>query len=141
LTAILEIKQLGENIRKNIANSRYKAVEISEKLEVDNSTISMWMSGKRTPTIRNLIELSKVLNIGLSSLFVNIGNESLSEEQHQIIQLLPKLNKKQVLAVLDIVKSMQPPPGLEEIIETVSELSEEQQKALMTFAKAKSKNG
>jgi len=139
LTADLDkhIKQIGENIRDSIAKSNYKAIEISQKLGVDNSTISMWMSGKRTPTIKNLIELSRVLQIDISTFLFNVGEPFLSKEHQEIIKILTKLKSSQVMALLEITKSMLPPPDLQEIIKIFSNLTAKQKKALIEFVDLK----
>jgi len=130
------LSKLGENIRYAINISNYKPIEVAKLLNVDRSAVSLWVSGKRTPTAKNIIELAKILKIDIAILWSGVATVETSEQQKKLLFLSNKLSKSQLELVNGIIESMLPPPEIQEIVETISDLNSEQQKALLAFAKS-----
>jgi len=58
----------GESIKKIREEKGFSQEELAKKLDVAQSTIGMWESGKRTPKLDELNRLSRVLNITINRL-------------------------------------------------------------------------
>jgi len=124
-----------QNIRSAIEKSKYKPSEIARLLDMHKSTVSMWMNGKRVPTAKNLIELANVLNIDVTSLWDNVDeSKPKTTTKKRLLQMIDKLNDEQIGAISVVIKSMMPPPEIEEILSSVKSLDDEQQKAITTLA-------
>ncbi len=65
-------------------NAKMSQKELAEQLNVSQSTIAMWESGKNTPAYNSLIELTAIFNVSLDSL---VGNSS-----DMIIKSIPVFN-------------------------------------------------
>ena len=58
----------GESIKKIREEKGFSQEELAKKLDVAQSTIGMWESGRRTPKLDELNRLSRVLNITINRL-------------------------------------------------------------------------
>jgi len=132
----ISLKILKRNIGNKIINSGFKQVEIAQKLNISNSTVSKWISGELTPTAKNLIELARVIKVDVADFWKDVDTLGGSSESRELFMLHNRLDKKQLGAVLLMIRSMLPEPEEEEIIETVKALNVEQKKALIDFAKS-----
>jgi len=100
------LKQLADSIRQHIGASTYSPAEVARALDVDKSAISRWMNGQRTPTVQNLIELAKLLEIEITELWN--GEEVLpaTPEQRLMIELMSKMTAEQQEAFLAMAKTL-----------------------------------
>jgi len=130
------LKALGNNINKAIIGSNYKQIEIAEKLGVTRSTISRWVKGDRIPTASNLIKLAKLLKIDVVEFWQNIETADISPSYRKLLKLLNELPEHKIIAVLEVVKSMLPPPETQKLLEKISQLTDEKRKAIFTLADA-----
>jgi len=130
-----KLNRIIQNIRAAVEKSPHKPSEIAKLLNMHKSTISMWVNGKRVPTAKNLIELANVLNIDVISLWEDVDNlKPRTATKKHLLKMIDKLNDEQINAISTVVKSMIPPPKVEEIISSVKSLDNEQQKAITTLA-------
>lgn len=58
----------SDNLRQLRKEQRLSQQELANKLEVAQSTVGMWESGKRTPKLYEINRLAKVLNVTVSRL-------------------------------------------------------------------------
>jgi len=134
LSVNFELSILKENLNKAITDSNFKPADIAKKLKISRSAISRWMSGDMFPSTKNLIELSKLLEVDIKYFWQNIDTDNLSDAHKKIITSLHQLKEPQKLALLEIIKSMTPPPKEQKLIDKISKLSDEKLKAIMTLA-------
>lgn len=69
-----------ENLRKIRKEKRLSQQELADKLDIAQSTVGMWESGKRTPKLDEINRLAKILNVTINRL---VGKE---ERQVEIIK-------------------------------------------------------
>jgi len=85
------------------------------------------------------IELAKILNIDVADFWKHLDTTNISSEYKQLLNLLNQLTEKQIIAVLEIVKSMLPAPELRDFLNEVSQLDAEQRKAVVTLVRSSNK--
>ena len=56
-------------IRKS---KRYTQQYVADKVGVEQSAVAMWETGKSAPTMKNLLKLAEVLEIGLDELAASL---------------------------------------------------------------------
>jgi len=136
LVKINQLQLLGKNIHKLISSSKYKQTEIAKKLGVGDSTISKWVKGERTPTASNLIELARTLNVDITIFWQDVDTLEFSVIDKQLSETLDKLDDKQKAVLLEVAKSMLPPPEMADFLNKISQLSEVKKRALLTLAES-----
>lgn len=62
-------KTLAKNIRHLLTMDGKKQVELARGLGVSDSSVSGWLSGRRTPTIEQSAEIAEFFGVSLSALF------------------------------------------------------------------------
>lgn len=67
----------------------YSQQELSEKLSVSRSAISMYESGKREPDYETLEELADFFNVNMSTLLGKSDAENIKPNAHSGIELNP----------------------------------------------------
>ena len=101
-------KQL--RLRKNLTQ-----IELSEKLNVTQATISKWEKGKSIPDIMMLKTLAKFFNVSIEYLLDNeeqanepkIGEvQTYSEKQKELLPLIQMLNDRQCQRTHDYLSGM-----------------------------------
>ena len=60
------------NIRKIIKEKRIRQTEICEALEINESVLSLIISGKRKPNQKRLRALAKYLKVSIKDLYPNV---------------------------------------------------------------------
>jgi len=101
-----KLRQLADNIRRYITASTYRPAEIARTLGVDKSAISRWMSGERTPTAQNLIELADLLQIEVTDLWGSEKTLPKTPEQRLMIDLMRKMTSIQQETFLAMAKTL-----------------------------------
>lgn len=59
-----------------LVETRKKSKWLAEQLGKDVSTISQWTNNKRQPSLENLFNISKILNVDIRDLLISTKNES-----------------------------------------------------------------
>ena len=80
----------SDALKHHRKNAKLSQKELAEQLNVSQSTIAMWESGKNTPEYNSLIELTTIFNVSLDSL---VGNSS-----DMIIKSIPVFSDDCVLS-------------------------------------------
>ena len=100
------IYEIGKKIKTLRKQKGLTQAELAEKINVDSKYISRLETGISVASIATMIKISKALDIQLSDIFV-VESE---QEKNKIIELinlkLPKINIKELNAVLDIVSGL-----------------------------------
>ena len=77
---------------------------LAEKLNVKQSTVAMWETGKSVPTMKNMIAISEILNVDVSVLFKSFPkSRKINEERRWIAK---KDKKGTIEALTDIIKCL-----------------------------------
>lgn len=100
------IYEIGKKIKTLRKQKGLTQAELAEKINVDSKYISRLETGISVASIATMIKISKALDIQLSDIFV-VESE---QEKNKIIELinlkLPKINIKELNAILDIVSGL-----------------------------------
>lgn len=59
-----------------LVETRRKSKWLAEQLGKDVSTISQWTNNKRQPSLENLFNISKILDVDIRDLLMSTKNES-----------------------------------------------------------------
>ena len=97
----------------------YSQQELSEKLSVSRSAISMYEAGKREPDYATLEEIADFFNVNMSTLLGKTENEKimptlsgeatkqeqpvLSEKRQAALEIIEKLSDAQIDAILKLL--------------------------------------
>lgn len=90
------------NIKLLRQNARLTQIDLSQKMDTDQSTISKWELGKCLPDVPTLLKLADFFNVSLDFVlgrkndneFCKQGNE-LTEKQKELLPLIQMLNDRQ----------------------------------------------
>lgn len=85
---------ISDKIKELRNRSNMSQVKLSKALNVSRSTVNAWEMGISMPTIKYVIEMSKIFNT-TADYILEINNENLLN--------LSDLSKKQIKAILDII--------------------------------------
>ena len=97
------LKVLARRIDALVRSSPYSPAEISRLLNVDRSAVSRWMNGDRTPTMKNLLELSELLNVEMGSLWTGPEAMPATPEQKAVMERMASMTAEQQQAFLALV--------------------------------------
>lgn len=80
--------------------------EVAQRLDLDESTVSLWMNGKRTPRVENLQRLASVLGIEVAELWQ--GEEVLpaTPAQRAMVEEMSAMSPAQQEALLALARTM-----------------------------------
>lgn len=101
-------KQL--RLKKNLTQ-----IELSEKLNVTQATVSKWEKGKSIPDIMMLKTLAKFFNVSIEFLLDNEEHanepkisevQTYSEKQKELMPLIQMLNDRQCQRTYDFISGM-----------------------------------
>lgn len=85
---------ISDKIKELRNRSNMSQVKLSKALNVSRPTVNAWEMGISMPTIKYVIEMSKIFNT-TTDYILEINNENLLN--------LSDLSKKQIKAILDII--------------------------------------
>lgn len=80
--------------------------EVAQRLGLDESTVSLWMNGKRTPRVENLQKLAAELDVEMSELWQ--GEEVLpaTPAQRAMVEEMADMSQAQQEALLALARAM-----------------------------------
>ena len=94
----MEFKNTFDSQMKRLGLSNY---QLSKDTGISDSLIGYWRSGKRKPTLDNLIILAKYFNVTLDYLVfggentsIMLGTDSLSNDERELIETYNKLDRR-----------------------------------------------
>ena len=96
---------LAHNIRRYIEASAYSPTEVARALGVDKSAVSRWMSGGRTPTVQNLMDLARLLEIEIADLWNGPEAIPATPEQRAMMDRMSRMTPEQQQAMLALAAS------------------------------------
>lgn len=98
------LEALAKRIEALVKASPYKPAELSRLVEVDRSSVSKWMSGERTPTMKNLYDLAEALGIEMTEIWDGPESMPATPEQKLVndrMRGMSPVQQQAVLALLD----------------------------------------
>lgn len=97
------LKRLAARIGALIGASPYSSSDIAREIGVDKSSVSRWISGSRTPTVQNLIDLAALLGVEQSALWEGPQVMPATPEQRLIVEKMKGMTVEQQQALLAFV--------------------------------------
>lgn len=97
------LKRLAARIGSLVDASPYTAADVARELGVDKSSVSRWISGSRTPTVQNLIDLAALLGVEQSALWEGPQVLPATPEQRLIVEKMKGMTVEQQQALLAFV--------------------------------------
>lgn len=80
--------------------------DLAEKIGRDESTVSLWMSGKRTPRMKNLQELARAMGVEMAELWSGPEAVPVTAAQAAVLEEMSHLDETQQEAIAALVRSM-----------------------------------
>lgn len=99
------LQLLADRIRTLIKASPYSQTAVADHLGVDRSAVSRWMSGERTPTLQNLIDLAALLRVELTDLWTGPETMPATPEQRAMLDRMGQMTPEQQQALLALAAS------------------------------------
>jgi transcriptional regulator with XRE-family HTH domain len=96
---------LAQQLRSALQQSGTTARELASRIGLDESTVSLWLSGQRTPRIKNLEKIAATLGIGLADLLAS-SQFDLSPSQQSVVEDMAAMSDHLQQAVAAIVSSI-----------------------------------
>lgn len=103
------LELLAARLRKARDDAQASHGYIAQNLDVDESTVSRWMNGSRTPTVKNLIELAELLGIEMTDLWDGPEVLPATAEQRMVVEAMKGLDAAQQQAILALISTMKSP--------------------------------
>jgi len=107
------LKKIGNNpISKNLARilsepSLADNLELIEKeTGLSKMTVRHWISGHRKPQLANLQKIADLFHFDIYILFDNPTEEELLPEQKEIMEMIARIRKKDVLEAIRTIARM-----------------------------------
>lgn len=94
------LQALADKIRALVEASPYKPADIARLIDVDKSAVSRWISGERTPTMQNLIDLADLLGVEMAELWTGPDVMPATQEQRMMVELMRGMTQQQQQAWL-----------------------------------------
>ena len=101
-----QIATLAARIRALIEASDFTQAEIGRALGVDKSTVNKWMTGGRTPTMQNLIELAELLGVDMREIWEGPEAIPTTPEQRLMVEQMARMTPEQQQAFLAMAATM-----------------------------------
>lgn len=100
-----------DNLRRLRKAAGFLQSELAERLGVSKSTVSMWETGERTPTLETLEAIADVLNVSMAELWgtaplpVAMDGSGLTAEEMELIEAFRAASPEKRAALLILAKS------------------------------------
>lgn len=106
MTIDTRLAELAATLKRLIESSSYKPADVARELSVDRSVVGRWMTGERTPTMKNLIELADLLGVEMTDIWQ--GEEAIpsTPEQRLMVERMRAMSAEQQQAFLAMAASL-----------------------------------
>ncbi len=98
---------IGKNISLLLTRSGKDARWLSGEVDVDESTVSLWISGKRTPTVKNLEKICAALNAEMHEVWYGPQAMPATAEAQVLLNIANGLAPERLQALLAIAKTLE----------------------------------
>ena len=99
---------LSANIEAAILKGGFSQRGLADAIGVHESTISLWISGKRTPGMKNLEKLAKAMGLEARDLWSGPEAMPATAAQKAVLDDMNQLDPTQQEIVAALVRSMRP---------------------------------
>lgn len=100
------LQLLADTIKASIDASTYTPAEVARAIGVDKSAVSRWMSGERTPTLQNLIDLAELLGVEMRDLWDGAHATPATPEQKAMLARMANMTPEQQQAFLALAATL-----------------------------------
>jgi transcriptional regulator with XRE-family HTH domain len=100
------LQKLANRINQLVNGSPYTMADIARLIGVDRSAVSRWLTGARTPTVQNLVDLAAVLQVEVRELWDGPEAVPATPEQKAMIERMGAMTPEQQQAFLALAESM-----------------------------------
>jgi transcriptional regulator with XRE-family HTH domain len=100
--------KLADKLNEAITGSGMTARAVAERIGVHESTVSLWMSGGRTPRVKHLEKLAQVLGMELAELWAGPEAVPATAEQAAMVDEMAHLTVEQQQILLATARAMRP---------------------------------
>lgn len=100
------LEALATRLRKARDDAQVSNGYIAQHLGVDESSVSRWMNGGRTPTVKNLMELAELLGVEMTELWEGEQVLPATPEQRIVVEAMRDLDATQQQALVALISSM-----------------------------------
>ena len=97
------VMTMGALIRKARLSKGMTLEQVGKPFGISPSAVSQWESGDTSPEIERFGQLARLLGVTIDYLF---GEEGLTDEQRQLINLLPDLPEEEAQRLLTIGQAL-----------------------------------
>lgn len=97
---------LAPKLRAALDRAGITARDLAGRIEMDESTVSLWLSGKRTPRVKALEKIAAALGIELAELWSGPEATPATAVQAAMIDEMGQLTPAQQEALLALARSM-----------------------------------
>jgi transcriptional regulator with XRE-family HTH domain len=100
---------VAPKLRAALERAGITARDLAGRIDMDESTVSLWLSGGRTPRMKNLQKVADALGIELATLWAGPEATPATEVQAAMIDEMGQLSPAQQEALLAIARTMRTP--------------------------------
>jgi transcriptional regulator with XRE-family HTH domain len=93
-------------LRAALDNADMNARDLAARLGIHESTVSLWLSGGRTPRMKNLVKIAEALHIEVTELWDGPEAVPTSAVQMALLDEITGLTAAQQEALLAVARSM-----------------------------------
>jgi transcriptional regulator with XRE-family HTH domain len=97
---------LADKIRSAFERSGLSQRDLATAVGVDESTVSLWLSGERTPRVKNLEKLARAMGLEARELWSGPEATPVNEVQAKVLEDMNHLSPAQQEVVAAVVRSM-----------------------------------
>lgn len=97
---------LPAKLRVALERADITARDLANRLRVDESTVSLWLSGQRTPRVKNLEKIAKALGVEMAKLWDGPQATPANKAQQSVMDDMNHLDDAQQEAVAALVRAM-----------------------------------
>lgn len=95
---------IGERLKNAIKTSNYSQKELSAILRISEDSITRYIKEKQSPKIDTLMMICEALNISIVWLLTGKENETLTENEKELLTLFRELPEREQIKVIGIVE-------------------------------------
>jgi transcriptional regulator with XRE-family HTH domain len=97
---------IAPKLRAALDRAGITARDLAGRIDMDESTVSLWLSGKRTPRLKALEKIAAALNIELAELWAGPEAIPANAVQAAMVDEMGQLTPAQQEALLALARSM-----------------------------------
>lgn len=97
---------IASKLRAALDRAGITARDLAAKVGMDESTVSLWLSGQRTPRMKNLEKVARALGIEMAELWSGPEAVPANSAQMSVIEDMTALSSEQQEAIAAMVRSI-----------------------------------